>query len=218
MHLPGTAPETFSSIVNYSEMIPCHDPQQVGIGYMADLQVMSLRILQKMMNGLTHLRCSSTDLDDGQIRVLQASPLYLQEGTKCGPITSSSLCKRKLGVKFISSSEEYGDTRCVVFKQKQVESRSIFRQRRFFLRTSTGFPGNNEPLFRFSNPENSTKSPPEEHRDQMLAEAKSEVRKQESRTDFLDSSVRDLHRQLDSNRLEIHCINQGHKESRQEQN
>ena len=37
--------------------------------------------------------------------------------------------------------------------------------------------GNNEPLLRFSNPEQ---------------EAKSEVRKQECRADFLDSSVRDL--------------------------
>ena len=39
----------------------------------------------------------------------------------------------------------------------------------------------------------------------MLAEAKSEVRKQECRADFLDSSFRDLQRQLDSNRLEIYC-------------
>ena len=43
----------------------------------------------------------------------------------------------------------------------------------------------------------------------MLAEAKSEVRKHESRADYLDSSVRDLQRQLDFNRLEISCTNQG---------
>ena len=56
----------------------------------------------------------------------------------------------------------------------------------------------------------------EEHTDYVLAEAKSEVRKQEWRADFLDSSVRDL-RQLDSNRLEIFCTNQGCEESRREQ-
>ena len=49
----------------------------------------------------------------------------------------------------------------------------------------------------------------EGHKDCMLAEAKSEVRKQECRADFLDSSVRDLQRQLDSNRLEIYCTSQG---------
>ena len=51
----------------------------------------------------------------------------------------------------------------------------------------------------------------------MLAEAKSEVRKQECRADFLDSSVRDLQRRVDSNRLEIYCTNQGNEESRKEQ-
>ena len=51
----------------------------------------------------------------------------------------------------------------------------------------------------------------------MLAEAKSAVRKQDCRADFLDSSVHDLHKQLDSNRLEIYCTNQGFEESRQEQ-
>ena len=39
----------------------------------------------------------------------------------------------------------------------------------------------------------------------MLAEAKSEVRKHGSRADFLDSSVRDLQRQVESDRLEIYC-------------
>ena len=51
----------------------------------------------------------------------------------------------------------------------------------------------------------------------MLAEAKSEVRKRECRADFLDSSVRDLQRQLDSNRLDFYCTNQVYEESRKEQ-
>ena len=51
----------------------------------------------------------------------------------------------------------------------------------------------------------------------MLAEAKSEVRRHESRADYLDSSVRDLQRQLYSNCLEIYCTNQGCEESRKEQ-
>ena len=51
----------------------------------------------------------------------------------------------------------------------------------------------------------------------MLAEAKSEVRKQEGRADFLDSSVRDLQRLLDSNRFEIYGAGQGYEESRKQQ-
>ena len=77
--------------------------------------------------------------------------------SKCVPIASLSLCKRKLDVKFISRSEEYRENRRVVFKQKQVESRNLFRQRRF----SSGHQqvmGNNELLFRFSHPANSVKS------------------------------------------------------------
>ena len=51
----------------------------------------------------------------------------------------------------------------------------------------------------------------------MLAEAKSEVRKHESRADYLDTSGRDLQRQLDSNRLGIYCTNQVYEETRKEQ-
>ena len=51
----------------------------------------------------------------------------------------------------------------------------------------------------------------------MLAEAKSEERKQVCRADFLDNSVRDLQRQLDSTRLEIYSTNQRHEESRKDQ-
>ena len=74
---------------------------------------------------------------------------------------------------------------------------------------------NSEPLFRFSNPEKNVWSVfLEEQQDYMLAEEKSDVRKQERRADFLDTSLRDLRRQIDSNRLEIYCTNQGYEESR----
>ena len=113
----------------------------------------------------------------------------------------------------MSRSEEYGETRCVYFKQKQVESRSSFRQRRFFLR----FLGNNEPSFSFPDPTNSAKSLLDGKRDYSLVEAKSEVQKHESRADYFDGPVRHLQRQLDSNRLKIYCTNQDYEESRKEQ-
>ena len=69
-----------------------------------------------------------SDLNDEQIRTMQASPLYSQEReASTDPITSLSLLKRKLSVKFISLSRRYGETRsegehgetrCAVFKQK----------------------------------------------------------------------------------------------------
>ena len=83
-----------------------------------------------------------SDLDDEQIRTMLASPLYLQEREASADRSRVyKLLKRKLSVKFTSlsrecgetrSEEEYGETRCAVFKQKEVESRSTFRQLRFF--------------------------------------------------------------------------------------
>ena len=53
-----------------------------------------------------------------------------EQRSKCGMITSLSLCTRKLDVQFISRSDKYVETCRVVFKQKQVESRNTFRQRK----------------------------------------------------------------------------------------
>ena len=78
-----------------------------------------------------------SDLDDEQIRNALASPLYLQERSKCRPITSLSLLQRKLGVKFISLPRKYRETCLSVLTQKKVGLRNTFRQRRHFLTTST---------------------------------------------------------------------------------
>ena len=45
--------------------------------------------------------------------------------------------------------------------------------------------GNNEPVFRLSNPENSVKSILEGHRDHLLAEVRSELVKQGYKVEFL---------------------------------
>ena len=111
-------------------------------------------------------------LDDEQIRALLASPLYLQEReSKCGPITSLSLCKKKLSVKFISSSKEYRETRRVVFSKRK-SSQEAPSDREDFSSEHQHVPGNIEPLFRFSYPENAMKSFLEEHEEHMLAEEK----------------------------------------------
>ena len=57
-------------------------------------------------------------------------------------------------------------------------------------------------LYPHTESENVARLALEELRDHLLAEAKSEVLKQECRTDFLGCSIRELQRQIRSNRLE----------------
>ena len=130
-----------------------------------------------------------SELDDEQIRNMVALPLYLQ--------------KREASA---DRSRVYH-----FLRQNSVSSSSHFRE-------STGKPAargrvRRNPLRCFQTQGSRVKK----HLPTELAEAKFEVRKQECRADFLDSSVRDLQRQLDSNRLEINCTNQGYEESRKEQ-
>ena len=55
--------------------------------------------------------------------------------------------------------------------------------------------GKNEPLLRFSNPETSVKTILEGHRDHMLAEAKSEIMKQECEVDSRNTFICELQQQ-----------------------
>ena len=81
-----------------------------------------------------------SDLDDEQIRDMLASPLApTGERSRCRPTTSLSLLKRKLCVKLITFPSKRGETCSSVLTQKNIESRSTFRQGRPFLRTSTQF-------------------------------------------------------------------------------
>ena len=57
----------------------------------------------------------------------------------------------------------------------------------------------------------------EEQIDHLLAEAKSEILKQECKVDTLNTSIREFQRQAHSNRLEIDNVNYGYEESRREQ-
>ena len=57
----------------------------------------------------------------------------------------------------------------------------------------------------------------EEQRDHLLAEAKSEILKQECKVYLLNTSIREFQRQSHSNRLEIVYASHGYEESRREQ-
>ena len=55
--------------------------------------------------------------------------------------------------------------------------------------------GSNEPFFRFSNPENGAKSLPDWNKDHFVAEARSELMKQEYKVESLDTCNSELQQQ-----------------------
>ena len=74
-----------------------------------------------------------------------------------------------------------------LFSNKSKSSQEAFSDGEDFFSEHQQVLGNIEPLFIFSNPEHSINSFLEERTDYMIAEAKSEVREQESRADYLDN-------------------------------
>ena len=58
-------------------------------------------------------------------------------------------------------------------------------------------------MFRFSDPEEAPRLVLEEQTDHLLAEAKSEILKQDCKVDLLNTCIRECQRQVHSNRLEM---------------
>ena len=73
---------------------------------------------------------------------------------------------------------------------------------------SSGHPtvqGNGD-FFRVSDPEEAARTALEEQRDHQLAEAKSEILKQECKVDALNTCIREFQRQAHSDRLEVNYV------------
>ena len=81
--------------------------------------------------------------------------------------------------------------------------------------TSTGF-WSNEPFFIFSHPVNAAKSLLD-NRDHSLAEARSELMKQEYKVESPNTCTGELQRHMFSQRLELEDAHFGHEQSRREQ-
>ena len=117
------------------------------------------------------------------------------ERSTCRPITSLSLLQSKLSVKFQKhfSTEKAFPQDINQFKEKtKLSSGSLVRKKlrdQFF----------------------------EEQRDHLLAEAKSEILKEECKVDSLNICIREFQRQARSNCLELDSANCGFEESRREQ-
>ena len=97
--------------------------------------------------------------------------------------TSLSLEARKFDVQFISRSDKYKEICLVVVTQNRL-NQETFSDRKYFLSRHQQVLGSNEPLFRCSNLVNSAKSLLDGNRDHMLAEARSELMKQECKSGF----------------------------------
>ena len=77
--------------------------------------------------------------------------------------------------------------------------------------------GSNEHFFRFSNPVNVAKSFLDGGRDHMLAEARSELMKEEYKVESLNTCICELQRQTFSQRLALEDAHFGNEESRRGQ-
>ena len=77
--------------------------------------------------------------------------------------------------------------------------------------------GSNEPFIRFSNPTNVAKSLLDGIREHLLAEARSELMKQEYKVESLNNCIHELQQQTYTQRLELEDAHHGYAESRREQ-
>ena len=77
--------------------------------------------------------------------------------------------------------------------------------------------GSNELCIRFSNPANVAKSLLDGNRDHLLAEARSELMKQEYKVESLNTCIGELKQQTYAQRLELEDAHHGYSESLREQ-
>ena len=175
---------------------PCADPSNVSFGHLAethspsgyepkDLTEEDASILVKAMSFHTpsmspygaheSIATPRSDLDDEQTRNMLVSPLYLTgERSKCRPNTSLSLLQRNLSVKFISLPRKRRET----FSLKKSRVKKHFPTKKAFPQDINSSRKRRNPI-RFSDLEDAARLVLEEQRYHLLAEAKSEILKQE---------------------------------------
>ena len=156
-----------------------------------------------------------SDLDDEQIRNMLASPLYLQ-------VREASADRSRVHHSFkensVSSSSHFRESAgklAAMLSHKRKSSQETLSDREGVSSGRQPVQGRGETFFRFS--EEAARIVLEEHRDHLLAEAKSEILKQECKVDTLYTYIHKFQRQVHSNRLEMDNVNYGYEVSRREQ-
>ena len=159
-----------------------------------------------------------SDLDDEQIRNMLASPLYLQEREASADRSRVYHSFRENSVSSSSHFRESAGKLAAMFSHKRKSSQETLSDREGISSGHQPVQGKDETLFRFSDLEEAARLVLEEQRDHPLAEAKSEILKQECKVDTLNTCIREFQRQAHSNRLEMDMyVNYGYEESRREQ-
>ena len=113
-----------------------------------------------------------SDLGDERMRNLPASPLYLQEREKAS--AGRSRVYHSFRENSVSSSSH--------FRESAGKPAAMFSHKRWYQPVQ----GKDETLFRFSDPEEAARLVLEEQRDHLLAEAESEILKQECEVAFVN--------------------------------
>ena len=103
------------------------------------------------------------------------------------------------------------------FSSQNRLNQETFSEREDFSLRHQQVLGSNEPFFRFSNLANVAKSLLDGNRDHLLAEAKSELMKQEYEVEALNTCNSELQQQTYAQRLELEDAHFGYAESRREQ-
>ena len=146
------------------------------------------------------------------------SPLYLQEREASADrsLVYHSF-RKKFSVKLISASEKVQGNlpQCSYTKENRVKKQ--FPTEKAFPQDIKQFKERVNLSSGFSDPEEAARTVLEEQRDHQLAEAKSEISKQECENDTLNTCIREFQRQAHSNRLELDSVNCEYQESRREQ-
>ena len=158
-----------------------------------------------------------SDLDDEQIRNMLASPLCSQEREASADRSRAYHSFREnSSVKFISLPRKCRETCRNVLTQRK-SSQETLSDREGISPGHQPVQRKDETSFRFSDPEEAATLVLEEQRDHLLAEAKSEIFKQECKVDSLNTCIREFQRQAHSNLLEMDYVKYRYEESRREQ-
>ena len=134
-------------------------------------------------------------LDDVQLRALLVSPLYLQE-REASVERSQVYHSERQNLMSISSQDPTSTGKLVaVFSNQNKLNQDTFPIETIFPQEINRFLGVVNFFIRFSNPANVAKSLFDGNRDHLLAEARSEVTKQEYKVESLNNCVCELQQQ-----------------------
>ena len=153
--------------------------------------------------------------DNEQLRALLASPLYVQEREASAERSQVSHSERENLIS--SSSQDPISTGKLVTSQNWLNQETFTDREDFPFLTSTGFLGAANLSSDSLTPASVARSLLDGNRDHLLAEARSELTKQEYKVEYLNSCMSELEQQTCAQRLKLENAPFRYGESRREQ-